>query len=226
MYQYQKLQQYEGPFYSIDVECVATGTDHNSRKVAQISLVDQYENVLLNLYVKPDVPVVSYLTPLTGLTQEMLEQHGQSQATAVELLKAALPKNATLVGHGIRNDVQWLGLQEGTDFASMLDLAGLYRVRNYVHNNWTIFSQDQLAKVLLNWDVEGHSHDAVGDAIKSMRLFKLYLEFQSDAAKLQAAHQALLAAPLVPSFAKRFPQFEGVCMGNRKTCTCGGPFFT
>lgn len=26
-------------YYSIDVECVATGTDHNSRSVAQISLV-------------------------------------------------------------------------------------------------------------------------------------------------------------------------------------------
>lgn len=26
-------------YFSIDVECVATGTDHNSRAVAQISLV-------------------------------------------------------------------------------------------------------------------------------------------------------------------------------------------
>ena len=99
--------------YSIDVECVATGVDHNAREVAQISLVvnvllttgvllpctffccssqrkrrlaafsweaahswmwhqhcgtmqDQYENVILNLYVRPQRPVVSYLTPLTG----------------------------------------------------------------------------------------------------------------------------------------------------------------
>jgi len=32
-------------YYSIDVECVAVGTDHNSRAVAQIALVDQYEQV-------------------------------------------------------------------------------------------------------------------------------------------------------------------------------------
>ena len=32
-------------YYSIDVECVATGTDHNSRAVAQIALVDQFEQV-------------------------------------------------------------------------------------------------------------------------------------------------------------------------------------
>lgn len=32
-------------YYSIDVECVATAADHNSRAVAQIALVDQYEQV-------------------------------------------------------------------------------------------------------------------------------------------------------------------------------------
>lgn len=74
--------------FSIDVECVATGTDHNAREVGQLSLVvsragnfyqfqveahhslltlqDQFERVVLNIYVKPKSPVVSYLTPLTG----------------------------------------------------------------------------------------------------------------------------------------------------------------
>ena len=27
-----------------------------------------------------------------------------------------------------------------------------------------------------------------------------------------------------PSFAKKFPIYDGVCMGNRKSCTCGAPF--
>ncbi len=35
----------ESLYYSIDVECVATGTDHNARAVGQVSLVDQYEQV-------------------------------------------------------------------------------------------------------------------------------------------------------------------------------------
>ena len=30
---------FEGPFFSIDVECVATGPQHNQRAVAQIALV-------------------------------------------------------------------------------------------------------------------------------------------------------------------------------------------
>ena len=46
--------------------CRHRAADHNARAVAQISLVDEYERVLANLYVKPELPVVSYLTPLTG----------------------------------------------------------------------------------------------------------------------------------------------------------------
>ena len=61
-------QQYVATYFSIDVECVATGVEHNAREVAQIALVDQFERCLLNLYVSPpeNVKVVSYLTPLTG----------------------------------------------------------------------------------------------------------------------------------------------------------------
>jgi hypothetical protein len=37
------------PVFSIDVECVATGTQHNSRATGQIALVDQFEEPILNL---------------------------------------------------------------------------------------------------------------------------------------------------------------------------------
>jgi len=74
-------------YYSIDVECVATGADHNARDVGQISLVDQYENVILNLYVRPDRPVVSYLSALTSLSRQIIDAHGMSLAQACAVLK-------------------------------------------------------------------------------------------------------------------------------------------
>ncbi len=37
------------PVFSIDVECVATGTQHNARATGQIALVDHAENAVLNL---------------------------------------------------------------------------------------------------------------------------------------------------------------------------------
>jgi len=51
--------------------------------------------------VKPDKPVVSYLTALTGLTQESVERYGRPLAEQIELLKTWLPKEAALVGQNI-----------------------------------------------------------------------------------------------------------------------------
>lgn len=234
--QYQHHQQYHhagypppGPttppkFFSIDVECVATGTDHNARSVGQISLVDEYERVLLNIYVKPDQPVASYLSPLTGLDSQVLDTHGIPLRVALQHLRSYLPPYAVLVGQSIGKDVGWLSLQEGVDFESMVDLAGLYRVWNSTYNSVSIFSLDHLAKVLLGYDSNGGPHNAVGDALKSMQLFNYYRQVRNMPAVWGAVEAALLAAPVGDSFAKRYPRFEGVCMGNRKNCTCGAPF--
>ena len=42
----------------------------------------------------------------------------------------------------------------------MLDLAGLYRIWNARYNSYTVFNQDHLARVLLDWPDEG-GHDAL-----------------------------------------------------------------
>ena len=84
--------------------------------------------------------------------------------------------------------------------------------------------QDHLASVLLGWPPSG-PHDAATDAVKSIRLFNLHGALAADPAARARAEAALLESAPEPSFAKRHPSFEGVCMGNRKTCTCGAPFF-
>lgn len=64
------------PVFSIDVECVATGISHNARSIAQVALVDEWSRPIFNVYIKQDVPVVSHIEPLTGLSKEMLDQFG------------------------------------------------------------------------------------------------------------------------------------------------------
>ena len=49
------------------------------------------------------------------------------------------------------------------------------------------------AQVLLGWDSSGTSHDAVGDAVKSIRLFNLYTALQADPAAWQKAQVRGLA---------------------------------
>jgi hypothetical protein len=47
-----------------------------------------YAKVVLNLYVRPEKPVVSYLTALTGLTAGVVQQHGRPLAEQVGLHRA------------------------------------------------------------------------------------------------------------------------------------------
>eukprot|EP00967_Tisochrysis_lutea_P134611 scaffold237920_cov21-Tisochrysis_lutea.AAC.2 len=57
---------------------------------------------------------------------------------------------------------------------SAADLAGLYRVWNPQFKSWSVFGQDQVAKVLLQWGSDPAGHNALMDAIKSIRLFNHY----------------------------------------------------
>lgn len=214
----------EGPIFSIDVECVASGPTHNEREVAHIAVVDGSEQVVLNVYVKPDKPVFSYIEPLTGCNADLV-QNGISLAEAVERVKAVLPTNAVLVGQNILKDVQWLGLSESKDFASMLDLAGLFRVYTPQYKNPVFHSLHHKAKALLGINQGQLPHTADKDAQLSIVLFKLYLELEANPELMAAAKQRLLDTPIETTFVKIHPSYEGACMGNRKSCTCGAPFF-
>ena len=212
------------PIFSIDVECVATGTMHNSRSVAQIALVDEWGQPVCNLYIKSVVPVMSYFTKLTGLTKEIIDQYGQSFADALVMLRSHLPPNAILVGQNIKKDVEWLQLVEGLDFASMIDLTALFRVWNPQRKQYTAFSQDHTAKVWLQVP-DREQHDAVSDACISVALFNAYRSIQWDPVRLYQLQMAMLHTPRQPAFSALNPTIDGCCLGNKKNCKCGAPFF-
>jgi hypothetical protein len=54
--------------------------------------------ITLVVTVSQDVHVVSYITELTGLTKDILDQNGLPLAEALALLRAHLPPHAILVG--------------------------------------------------------------------------------------------------------------------------------
>jgi len=217
----------EKPIFSIDVECVASGTRHNDRVTAQIALVDQKGETICNIYVTPNVKVESYLTPLTGLTAEILAEKGTTLTLAMQTLRQKLPTNAVLVGQNIRKDVEWLGLEESTDFDSMVDLVALLKVWNPKFRNHSYFGLDHYASVWLNESREdGEAHDAVTDARKSVLLFNEYVKVMHDKEAMMAIWTKVLYTKVIPSFSKKNPTYEGCCQGNKRTCVCGAPFYS
>ena len=135
-------------YYSVDVECVATGRRHDDRSVAFVALVDQNERLLYKEKVRVDKPIMSYLTPLTGLRRGDLD-YGKSLDTVIKDIKRFLGPNAVLVGQGVKSDIGWLHLQEGIDFKSSVDLGDFFKVYNPRYNNYSHFSLQHEANILL-----------------------------------------------------------------------------
>jgi hypothetical protein len=71
-----------------------------------------HNKVILDVLVKPEQPVVSYLTALTGLTREAVQARGVPLQEAVAQLRACLPASAILVGQNILQvrAHQWVGV--------------------------------------------------------------------------------------------------------------------
>ena len=133
---------------SVDVECVANGKRHDAREVCSVAVVDGNGKVLLSKKVKPVGPVVSYLTPLTGLRQGDLD-HGERLSDVVAEVKSLLGRDVVLVGQGVRNDVEWLQLRQGVDYCETRDLGEMFKVYNHRYGNYNYFSLSHEANTLL-----------------------------------------------------------------------------
>merc|ERR1712137_100413 len=105
----------------------------------------------------------------------------------------------------------------------MVDLLGLYRIWSPNYNRFSGWCQDRLATVLLGWPVE-ENYNAASDALKSIRLFHLYFRIQDEPGEWNRAFRLLMTVPVLPIFPN--PAYNGVCMGDRKYCICGGTFFS
>ncbi|POM57325.1 hypothetical protein PHPALM_38175 [Phytophthora palmivora] len=161
----------EGPFFAIDVECVATGNGTNDRDVARIAVVDEDEKVVFDQYVKPTKPIVSYLTQLTGITESNLEDAPDLEEALVRL-KAILPVESVIVGQSIKKDLEWLTLQKPTDYKGEFDVADLFRLPMQSTNGvvrYRYFSLRHVAKYLLGHDIQEADHDPVIDAREAHR---------------------------------------------------------
>ena len=82
-----------------------------------------------------------------GFSQELIDQHGITLEEAISNVRACLHPAAVLVGQNILKDMHWLGLDQGKDYSSLIDLSAVFRVWNSQRNQWTNFSQDHVASV-------------------------------------------------------------------------------
>ena len=135
-------------YIALDVECVATGRRHDDRDVCLVAVVDANEEVILKRKVKPDKPIVSYLTPLTGVKRGDLDD-GERLSVVLRDVKALLGPDVVLVGQGTKSDIKWLQLEQGKDYDSVVDLGQMFKTYNSRYGNYSYFSLSHEANTLI-----------------------------------------------------------------------------
>jgi hypothetical protein len=98
------------PYYSVDVQLVATGKTCTERTLAYIGIVNEKEELLLSCCIKPKKQVISYFTPHTGLQEKDL-QNGEEFEVAIQKSQDIL-KNGKIIAQSTRDVIQFLQLTE------------------------------------------------------------------------------------------------------------------
>eukprot|EP00045_Choanoeca_perplexa_P001301 m.18833 g.18833 ORF g.18833 m.18833 type:complete len:220 (-) comp10858_c0_seq1:69-728(-) len=209
-------------YASVDVECVATSRRHDGRAPALVAIVDQHEEVVLRAAIEVPGRIVSYLTPLTGITAA---NHVDTKPLdqVIDMVRAKLGPDVVLVGQSLKSDIEWLKLREGVDFKDVIELSELFKAWNPRYNNYNYSSLSHATNTLLPGMFIGSAHDPAEDALASIRLAK---RFYPDEQALEVAHQRLVRTRPSPSFAKQHNyQYEGVCMAAfyAAKCSCDAP---
>lgn len=137
-------------------------------EVTQIAIVDESLNCIYKTYIKPDNPIIDYVTAYSGITAEIMKDVKTTLAEVIKHINNILPTQAIFVGHSLENDLKALKLYH-----------------NKVIDTATIFSSGKggsfkpglrfLAMKFLKAKIQDSAsgHDPSEDAMTCMRLVKL-----------------------------------------------------
>ncbi|CEP14692.1 hypothetical protein [Parasitella parasitica] len=155
---------------AVDCEMVLTV---NGSSLARITLIDEDGSLLLDELVKPDQPILDYLTRFSGITPARMKTATCSLRRAQKHVRKLVNHNVILVGHGLENDLKALQLAH----PYCVDTSLLYD-----HHRGPPYKPSLrfLARSYLERHIQERNHEHIGhdsneDARATLDLFKLKL---------------------------------------------------
>jgi len=158
---------------ALDCEMVGTGKNGDRSSVARVTLIDWEGNALIDTYVIQKLPVTDYRTFISGITKEDLDGATMTLEHCREQVSRLL-YNRILVGHGLKNDLDVLGINQPwwltRDTATYLPFMKK-RANNLA---WWPRKLKQLSREKLEREIQvfGKPHSPMEDALAALDLYK------------------------------------------------------
>ena len=107
--------------FGIDVECAATGEEHWDRAPCRCSVVTEDGKTVLDVH----IAVPNLFSPLTEYTRMSAEaiSRGFPLEQVRDLVRQHVGPRGALVGQSVQHDIEWLHLEEGSDYGTYFDIA-------------------------------------------------------------------------------------------------------
>ena len=155
------------------MDCEMCKTEDSDAALTRISLVDWNGEVVMDELVKPDKPILDYLTPYSGITAEQLNPITTTLTDIQERLLTLLTSHTILIGHSLDSDLNALKITH----PFIIDTSILYQ---HPRGPPLKSSLKWLAQKYLGREIQkGHGtlgHDSVEDSRACLDLVKLKCE--------------------------------------------------
>ncbi|XP_069590300.1 RNA exonuclease 5 isoform X1 [Ranitomeya imitator] len=155
------------PLYGLDCEMCMTC---KGNELTRVSLVDAQGQCIMDELVKPDNPIINYMTRFSGINKKKLHPVKTKLKDVQEKIKGLLPPNAVLVGHSLNNDLRALQMIH----PHVIDTSLLF-----ARGHGRRFRLKFLAQVILKRDIQcggALGHDPSEDAAAALNLAQYFIE--------------------------------------------------
>mmetsp|Transcript_26108 Transcript_26108/g.72840 ORF Transcript_26108/g.72840 Transcript_26108/m.72840 type:complete len:518 (+) Transcript_26108:86-1639(+) len=120
------------------IDCEMVGIRDERSMIARVTLLDSLGFVVLDVVVFPEHEILDYRSSISGITKQYLEKHASMTLSQCrELLRTILynpvtKEYALLVGHGLKNDLECLGMANDYPWHRIRDTANYEPFQKYI----------------------------------------------------------------------------------------------
>mmetsp|Transcript_8814 Transcript_8814/g.19072 ORF Transcript_8814/g.19072 Transcript_8814/m.19072 type:complete len:249 (+) Transcript_8814:1-747(+) len=154
----------------VALDCEMVGTMTGKSLCARVVLIDWKGRTVLDQYVKPTEEITDYRTFVSGITAAQIENAPSLQE--VRPLVQARLSGKILVGHGLANDLECMGVDHPWHMVRDTALYEPFMKMHYGQMNPRKLKELAKEKLQRDIQVDGMAHDPAEDAIAALDLYK------------------------------------------------------